>query len=266
MLGRVLMALGATDSVAASIGDQVLAVSVNAPTVAEVGLRLLSNGQMQIKQGGAYANVAGQWAVPTGNVGGLFNACLSRVAGDAVDGPTGFVPMTSTRTWTLNLAEQGVKTYVGQLKIQRGAVIETATIQMAVQVVGSNVSLNNKTLSGFTFQPSIASAGIRLLPDGTMQTRASHSNAPFGAVSNEWASPRQNLIGVNYEARLTRLSGTNPVGDLLGAWVPLSQTRTWDLRSTAFAEFEGTLEIRQGGTVLDSANIELTAFSEDVDR
>ena len=48
MLGRVLMALGATDSVAASIGDQVLAVSVNAPTVAEVGLRLLSNGQMQI--------------------------------------------------------------------------------------------------------------------------------------------------------------------------------------------------------------------------
>ena len=151
---------------------------------------------------------------------------------------------------------------MGQLKIQRGAVIETATIQMAVSVSGSTISLNNKDLNGFTFAPNIASAAIRLLPDGTMQTRASHSTAPFGAVSNEWGAPRQNLLGVDYEARLSKISGGNPAGDLLGAWLPLNQTRTWDLQSTGFAEFQGTLDIRQNGTILDSATIDLTAFSE----
>lgn len=264
MLARVLMSVGASDSVASAISDKVLAITTNSPTDATVGFRLLSDGTLQVKEGGAYTSVAGEWANPRGSVGHLFNACLSRVAGDVTSGPTGFVPMTQNRTWELTQTEPGFKTYVGQLKIQRGTVINTATIQMAVQVVGSNININNKTLSAFTFRPSVASAAIRLLSDGTLMTRASHSNAPFGAVSNEWANPKQNLLGTQYEARLTKTSGTTPSGSLLGAWLSLGSTLTWDLQSASRADFTGTLEIRQGTNVIDSAAINLNAHTEDV--
>ena len=77
MLARVLMSVGASDSVASAISDKVLAITTNSPTDATVGFRLLSDGTLQVKEGGAYTSVAGEWANPRGSVGHLFNACLS---------------------------------------------------------------------------------------------------------------------------------------------------------------------------------------------
>ena len=258
MIGRILMTTGAADSVAAFLQDHSLSDTQTDPGVPVTGIRLLNDGTLQTRQGGAYVSDPNEWAVPRGAIGGLFNARLSRVAGDAVVGPSGWVPMTSTQTWELI----GAGSFTGRLEVARGAVVVAATINLDNVLNTQTVNLENKVLTALAFDPGIASAAIRLLPDGTLQTRSSSDTAPFVSDPNEWLNPRGD--GSLFEARLTRASGATPSGDLIGAWLNLGVARTWEIQAAApfNQSFSGQLEIRRGGVVQDVAQITMTAQGE----
>ncbi len=269
LLRRVLLAAsGPTgDSITVNLTTKNLSSVQNSPDTAVCGLRVLSDGTLQTRQGDSSApwvTDADEWGLPRGSYGADHEIELTSSAGTYPSGPTGWNNISTTRTWELT-STSGAKDFTGVLRIRRlGSILDNATITMDSTVNSAVVALNNKNINGIAVDES-ASAAIRLLADGTLQTRAGGTGFPFVTDPDEWALPRLSSNGALFEVRFSGSGTANPTGPSIGSWHQLNVTRTWDLIAIApgvSQDFTGTMEIRPvGGSVVATATMFLTATS-----
>lgn len=78
--------------------------------------------------------------------------------------------------------------------------------------------------------------------------------------AGDWIDPKSSAPG-SYEVRATLVSGSIDSG-ILNTWLPLSSTRSWSVGVTVAGTNQSatlTVEIRLGGTVLDTTTVDLYA-------
>jgi len=212
-----------------ALNSKNLSSTVNSPDVARVGIRLLADGTLQTLQGtpaSAYVSDADEWGLPRNSgTGAVYEARMRMVSGSWSSGPTTWVSLGSTRTWELSRSAGGNTTVNAELEIRRsGVIVATAPISASVGVVTATLRLTPKDLFGFAFTGATSSAAIRLLSDGTLQTRGGTTAAAFTSDSSEWALPRSGATGPLYEARMVLVSGVAPSGTM-NTWLQLNATR-----------------------------------------
>lgn len=124
------------------------------------------------------------------------------------------------------------------------------------------VTIEDQTVTN-AFSVSAASAGIRLTREGQFQTGFDDLslNPVYDDVGgNQWADRESAQAGDAFEAMLETTTGTLSNGTA-DSWLALSTTRSWDVgqNGSGSKTFTGTLKIRRGGVIKDTAAISMTA-------
>lgn len=124
------------------------------------------------------------------------------------------------------------------------------------------VTISNQTV-GPAFSTSASSVGIRLTRGGQYHVGDSSSSLTptYSDIGgNEWVNQESATVGDAFEAMLETSSGTLSSGTA-DSWLALSSTRSWEVSQNGVGTktFTGTLKIRRGSTVMDTAAISLTA-------
>lgn len=110
---------------------------------------------------------------------------------------------------------------------------------------------------------SAASAGVKITSGGQYQTGDSSTglSPSYSDVGGaEWSDRESPTVGNVFEVMLETGVGTVSNGTV-DTWLALSSDRSWDVgqNGAGAKSFSGTLKIRRGATVLDTAAITLTA-------
>lgn len=128
-------------AVAATMGGPRVAISdlsvsdtTISPTNASAAYQLTSSGVINrvTVSGGTVA--AGQWIMPASAAGSVYEVRATETSGTVSSGTVGsWLPLGTTRTWTLAQTSVGVSTCVLTIEIRMassGAVLDTATVTL----------------------------------------------------------------------------------------------------------------------------------------
>ena len=121
---------------------------------------------------------------------------------------------------------------------------------------GDNATLQDDSIFGFASSPSVASAGIRLHSDGTVDYRDT------GFYMNAYTWLTGTGANSDYEALWTSTDGA-PDSGTVGSWLVLSTSREWIKSGNGTCT--GTVKIRMAAvpnTVLATATVTLFAETE----
>jgi len=117
------------------------------------------------------------------------------------------------------------------------------------------------SLYAFAISPQDISVEMRLWSNGT------YHGIEDGTINYAGTWKTGGGTGANYEARFTKMTGSDPTGDVTNTWISLSTNRSWVISESRDGFFSttcsGHLEIRvASGATLDNSSVSMTCEVE----
>lgn len=139
-----------------------------------------------------------------------------------------------------------------------GAVPSSGTISIRnfYGTTKATVNFTDANVVDIVSQPLTASAGYRVLNNGTVETAAGTGNWGF---YEQWVTPTS--AASNYEIYAGLISGVLTSGTV-NTWLALSTTRTWVVERNPVGNSAAAIEFQvrpTGGSVIDTWYVDLNA-------